>query len=99
MKRIVANKIRKGTKRANVGAGVAINNQAPMPPPMTLITPSRIKISELSFISRRYPNSPPNKPGHRATVHVALETFGSRPSQIGGGMLLTFPLLIWLGLD
>ena len=36
MKSIVANKIRNGTRRAKVADGVAINNQAPKPPPTTL---------------------------------------------------------------
>ncbi len=53
MKSIVANKIRKGTRRAKVADGVAINNHAPKPPPTTLTAPSRIRISELSVISRR----------------------------------------------
>src|SRR5712692_9623043 len=91
MKSIVANKIRNGTKRANVTDGVAINNHAPKPPPTTLITPSRIRINELSFISRRYPNSPPNKPGHRATVQVAFANFGSVPNQINSGNTSNIP--------
>src|SRR6266849_6205561 len=72
MKRIVANKIKKGTRRANVGEGVAIKSHAPKPPPITLVTPSRARIKELSFISRLKPNKPANKPGHSATVRMRV---------------------------
>src|SRR5438552_4067090 len=91
MKSIVANKIRNGTRRAKVADGVAINNHAPTPPPTTLTTPSRIRISELSVISRRYPNSPPNKPGQRATVQVAFAILGSVPNQIKSGNTSNMP--------
>src|SRR5581483_11360621 len=91
MNRIVADRIRKGTNRANVNDGVIISSHAPSPPPITLVAPSRIRISELSFISRRQPNMPPNSPGHSATVLVALATFGSRPSQIKTGNVSSVP--------
>src|SRR5438067_13167064 len=85
MKSIVANKSRNGTRRAKVADGVAINNHAPKPPPTTLTAPSRIRISELSVISRRYLNSPPNKYGQRATVQVAFAILGSVPIIIKSG--------------
>src|SRR5260370_39069178 len=81
MKSIVANKIRNGTRRAKVADGGAISNHAPKPPPTTLTTPSRISISELSVISRRYPNSPPHKPAHRAPGQVSSSSFGSVPDE------------------
>src|SRR6185369_15169839 len=91
MKSKVANRIRKGTRRAKVGDGVLINNQAPMPPPTKLTAPRRMRMIELSSIVRRYPNKPPNKPGTRATVQVAFAILGSRPSQIIIGKTSNMP--------
>jgi hypothetical protein len=68
-----------------------INNQAPMPPPTKLTAPRRMRMIELSSIVRRYPNSPPNKPGTRATVQVALAILGSSPSQIIIGKTSNMP--------
>ena len=49
----LANKIKNGTSRANVGDGVAIKSQAPTAPPMKLVIPSRVSIVLLSSNSRR----------------------------------------------
>src|ERR1700730_4166722 len=91
MKRIVANRMRKGTSRANVGEGVAINNHAPTAPPITLMLPNLNRKAELFFSSLRYPKRPPNSPGHSATVLVALATLASNPSQRSAGKVINVP--------
>src|SRR5687768_5099427 len=91
MNRTVANSIRKGTSRANVGEGVQIKSQAPTAPPMTLVSPKRQRMVELFSSSLRYPNNPPKSPGQSATVLVALAILGSRPSQIKTGKVISVP--------
>src|SRR6266542_1575655 len=91
MKSIVAKRIKKGTKRAKVGEGVQIRSHAPTVPPITLVIPRRSRIGSLFSSSLRNPNSPPNKPGQRATVLVALATFGSIPNHMSRGNVTRVP--------
>src|SRR5918996_2958097 len=91
MKRIVANRMRKGTSDAKSGEGVQISSHAPNAPPMTLVTPRRERIVELFSSSFRYPYKPPNSPGHSATVLVPFATLGSSPSQMRTGNVSKVP--------
>src|SRR5918996_6386900 len=91
MKRIVANRMRKGTSDAKSGEGVQISSHAPNAPPMTLVTPRRERIVELFSSSFRYPYKPPNSPGHSANVLVPFATLGSSPNQIRTGNVSKVP--------
>ena len=68
-----------------------MRRSAPTAPPTTLVMPSRTRMGRLLSISRRKPQSPPNSPGHSATVLVAFATFGSRPSQSSTGKVTSVP--------
>ena len=91
MNSTVAKRIKNGTREAKTGEGVHISSHAPTAPPMMLVTPSRMSIGELFSNSRRYPYSPPKRPGQRATVLVAFATFGSSPSQMSTGKVIRVP--------
>ena len=82
MKRMVANKIKKGTIESKVFVGVCTKRIPPIRPPTRLTGTKSFNQGMMLPIFFRYPMAPPNVAGRRAIVLVAFAGMDGEHTEI-----------------